>query len=82
MKITDKAQAALQQPDSRARTVQMTDELREKFSRVAGEVVDLLKARTEGPMEAYMILQFVMHGFEDSYGIRGGIILDKDDAKN
>ena len=42
-------------------------------------VCDLLRAETQGPVEAYMILQFVVDGFEATYGIRGGIIMGKED---
>lgn len=81
MKMSDKAAAALQQPDTRTITTEMTPELKAKFSRIAGAVVDLLRRNTQNPAEAYMVLQFVMHGFEDTYGIRGGIIMDKSDKQ-
>jgi hypothetical protein len=54
----------------------MTPERKEKFSRVYGKVVELLKRNSEGPMEAYMLLCFIQQAFEKSYGIRGGVIVD------
>lgn len=81
MKFTNNAQAALQQQDSRTRAVAMTPELKAKFSRVTGLVVDLLRENSGGPIEAYMMLQFIQHAFEDRYGIRGGIIVEKDEAE-
>jgi hypothetical protein len=81
VKFTNNAQAALQQQDSRTRAVAMTPELKAKFSRVTGLVVDLLRENSGGPIEAYMMLQFIQHAFEDRYGIRGGIIVEKDEAE-
>ena len=82
MKVTNNAEAALQRPGTRAISKVMTPELREKYSRVCGLVVDLLKANSDDPAEAYMILQFTMHGFEDTFGIRGGVIVEKEDPKH
>ncbi|MCU1338814.1 MAG: hypothetical protein JWO19_4395 [Bryobacterales bacterium] len=82
MKLTDKARAALQEPGTRAVITEMTPERKEKYSRIAGAVVDLLRRNTETPGEAYMVLQFVMHGFEESYGIRGGIIMEHGDKQD
>ena len=82
MKFTNNAQAALGQPDTKAIAIPMTPELRDKYKRVSGEVIDLLKRNTKGPVEAYMILQFVQHAFEDAYDIRGGIIAENADQKS
>jgi hypothetical protein len=82
MKFTNNAQAALKQPDTRTRQIAMTPELKAKYSRVTGLVVDLLKQHSDGPMEAYVMLQFIQHAFEDTYGIRGSIIMDKDDEED
>lgn len=76
MKFTNDAQAALQQPDTRMKPVVMTEEMKRKFSRVTGLVVDLLKQHCDSPIEAYMMLQFIQHGFEDTYGIRGAVIVE------
>jgi hypothetical protein len=78
VKIDERAQRALQQPDSRAVTVELTPELKAKYSRISEQVCTLLRANTDGPMEAYMILHFVVQGFEDTYGIRGGFALGKE----
>jgi hypothetical protein len=68
----------LQQPDSQAVTVTLTPELKEKYSHVSGMVVDLLRANCDGPIEAYMILHFVQHSFEENYGIRAGFAIGQD----
>ena len=81
MKFSNNAQAALSEPDTRTKAIEMTPELKEKFSRMANELDDFMRARTSGPMEAYMILQFVVHAFEEAYGIRGGIIVGDEDFK-
>jgi hypothetical protein len=70
--IDDKAKAALQQPDTQAVSLEMTPERCEKYQRLTGSLIDLLKANTDSPLEAYMILHFAMQSFEESYGIRGG----------
>jgi hypothetical protein len=80
MKIDDKAAAALRDSSTQAIPIDMTPERKELFQRISGEIVDLLKRNTSGPIEAYMILHFVMLGFEENYGIRGGIVMG-DDAK-
>ena len=81
MKFSNNAQAALSDPDTRTKVIELTPELREKYSRVARELDEFLRARTSGPMEGYMVLQFVVHAFEECYGIRGGIIVSEDDFK-
>jgi hypothetical protein len=79
MKYSPNAKAALSEPGIRKKTIEMTPELKEKYKRVSDELDDFLRARTSGPMEAYMVLQFVVHAFEECYGIRGGIIIGDDD---
>lgn len=81
MKFSNNARAALGQPDTRTQTIEMTPERKAKYRRVTGLVVDLLNQHSDGPLEAYMMLQFIQHGFEDAYGIRGGIIMGDDDVK-
>lgn len=82
MKIDEKAQAALQQPGTQAATFEMTAELKARFSVIGGQVIDILRCNTSSPMEAYMLLHFVMKGLEETYDIRGGIIMEKGDAKH
>lgn len=81
MKFSNNAQAALSKSDTRTKAMGLTPELKEKYGRVAHELDDFLRARTSGPMEAYMVLQFVVHAFEEAYGIRGGIIVEEEDFK-
>lgn len=81
MNVNDKALRAMQQPDGKAITFEMTPERRAKFSRVSGAIVDLLRAQTDGPLESYMVLMFVTNGFEQLYNIRGGVIIGADEPK-
>jgi hypothetical protein len=81
MKFSNNAHAALGKADTQMRAIEMTPEMKAKYRRVTGLVVDLLKQHSDGPLEAYMMLQFIQHGFEDAYGIRGGIIMGADDVK-
>jgi hypothetical protein len=60
---------------------EMTEERKQKFSRVSNKIVELLRANCDTPPEAYMLLCFIMDGFESCYGVKGGIILDHEDTK-
>lgn len=75
MKLSPDAVAALQQPDTKSLMVEMTPEVRERLNKAADSVVDCLMVSTRGPMEAYMVLQFVREAFEEKFGIRAGIIV-------
>jgi hypothetical protein len=56
-------------------------EQKEKYRRVSEAVVDLLKKEFASPVEAYGLLRFVQLGFEDTYGIKGTLLVnDKDVA--
>ena len=81
MKFSKNAQAALADPETRKKVIEVTPELKEKYSRVALRLDDFLRERTSGPMEAYMVLQFLVQAFEEAYGIRGVIIVGDDDIK-
>lgn len=65
--------------DTHVKTLELTPERKEKFARVSAEVMDFIKARTEGPLEAYAIMRLVCDGLEEVYGIRGNIFLSDDD---
>ena len=73
--IDTQAEKALRESDTEAVAIEMTPELKQKFSRISGEVIDLLRAKTEGPIEAYILLKFIQHAFEEHYGIRWGVIM-------
>ena len=79
MKFSQNAKAALGQSDTEAIQFEMTSERRERYGRVSKQIVDLLHAHTENPAEGYMVLQLIVHSFEEAYGIRGGIIVDQGD---
>jgi hypothetical protein len=80
VKVDEKSQAALRQSDTQGVALVMTPEFKEKTKRLADQIIDLLKAGTEGPIEAYMVLQFIVRGFEDSYDIRGSVIVENEDG--
>ena len=77
MKIDAKAEAALRQEDTRMVHLEMTPEARAKFEGVTDEILHLLRTRTATPVEAYVVLHFLMKSFEDTYGIRGGLSVDR-----
>jgi hypothetical protein len=81
VKFSNNAKTALADPDTQQHAIELTPELKEKYKAVAHDLDDFLRARTGGPIEAYMVLQFVVQAFEEAYGIRGGIIMDEDDFK-
>ena len=76
MKLTPEAQAALARADTRGIFLDMTPERKQKFERLTRTIVDLLTSNTEGPLEAYMLLHLIRMGFEEQFGIRGGIVFD------
>jgi hypothetical protein len=82
MKLSERAAAALDKSDTRTMSFVMTPELKKRYSEVAGKLVDWLKANTETPVEAYMVMQFTIRAFEDGGGIRGSIIVENDDAQH
>jgi hypothetical protein len=58
----------------------MTPERKEKFKRVSGQVVDLLR-RELTPIEAFAVLQMILEGLRNNYDIRGAIMLDSPTEK-
>jgi hypothetical protein len=64
----------LRDPDKGVVLVEMTDEVKERISRIACEMIDELIKRTKGPHEAYMVLHFLMAVMEERYGIRGAML--------
>jgi hypothetical protein len=82
MELSEKAAAALDMSDTKTLTFEMTPELKERYSEVAGKLVDWLRANTASPVEAYMVMQFTIRAFEDGGGIRGSIIVENEDSKH
>jgi hypothetical protein len=80
VKINNQAAAPLKEQDIRGVKIEITPELREKFERVSHEIIDLLRAKTIGPLEAYAVLRFVMDGLEEVCGIRGAVIANHDET--
>lgn len=81
MKLSEKAAAALDRSDTKTLTFEMTPQLKERYNEVAAKLIDWLKANTESPVEAYMVMVFTIQALEET-GIRGSIIVGKDDLKH
>lgn len=79
-KIDAKTAAAMQAPDTTAVPIELTPEMKAHFSRISNQIVDLLKANTKTPMEAYMVLHFIMASLEEIYGIRGALAVTGEDG--
>ena len=50
MKFSQNAQAALSEPDTKAVAYEMTPERKERFRQIGNEVMDLIVAKTKGPL--------------------------------
>jgi hypothetical protein len=82
VKLSDKAAAALEMSDTKTMSFVMTPELKKRYSEIAGNLVDWLRANTESPVEAYMVMQFTIQAFEEGGGIRGSVIVENGDAQH
>lgn len=71
LQIDAQAKAALADPNTKAVTLEMTPEMRERFSVISHEIMGVIQAKTRGPMEAYVILKFIMSALEERFGIAG-----------
>ncbi len=60
--------------------LEMDDARRAKFKRLSAQIITLLKAECESPVEAYMLVRFIQDGFEQSYDIKGSIVYGKEDV--
>lgn len=58
----------------------MTDERKERFSRVTGMIIDLCRSELPDPIEAYAVLKLCMEALGSSYDIRDSFML-KDGSK-
>jgi hypothetical protein len=54
---------------SRVIYIDMTDERKAHWGRVSSEIIDLLKREFPNPMEAHGLLNVVLKGLQDTYGI-------------
>ena len=82
VKFTEHAKRALGEADTKTVTFEMTPELKEKYQAICHKIVDLLMAETRGPVEAYMVIQFVQLALEEMAGIKGGIIIENQDSQH
>jgi len=64
-------------PETETVCVEVTSEARAKWQRIANCIFDLLMESTGGPDEAYIILQSLVHHFEENYGMRGEFIMER-----
>lgn len=61
---------------TKAVAIDLTDpKTKARYQKISEAVIDLLRERTNGPMEAYMILRFVVQTLEEAYDIKGGFIV-------
>jgi hypothetical protein len=54
----------------------------ERYCRICNEMLDELIKRTEGPVEAFMVLHYLIESLGKSNGIEGGLILEAKDLGN
>jgi hypothetical protein len=71
--------AALRDPSTKAKLVELTPELKERIMRISDEMIEEVVKRTKGPAEAYMVMYFVMQSLEQMSGIRGAVVTGSDD---
>lgn len=81
MKLSKKAIEALKLVDTRVVAVDMDEVRKAKFKLVSDEILLILRSHMSNPLEAYMLLQFMIQGFEETYDIRGSTILQEEDMK-
>jgi hypothetical protein len=79
-KISKEFEEAARQPDSRAHTIEVTPELKQRLSKISAELIDWLQEHTKGPIEAYMLLHFTMETLQEAAGIRASVIVEDGDA--
>lgn len=79
MRIDDKSAQALQQPDTKIVSLEMTTERKQRYKRLAEQIIDLLQANAT-PLESYSILRMVIGSLQEAYGIRGGLEIDEQDS--
>ena len=82
MKATPGAFEALRKNPERAVTVVMTDELREKHRAIGREIIHMLLSKTDGPVEARIVLQFVVNAFDSAFDCKGVIIGERSDEEH
>lgn len=78
MKITGDIKSA---KNSKAVGFSLTDEVREKWMKIADKIVDILMRETSGPAEARMVLQHIANALDESYGIKAVIIQERGDSE-
>jgi hypothetical protein len=77
--IDEQSAKALQDVDTQIVTLEMTTERKERYKRLAEQIIDLLRANAT-PLESYSILRMVLGSLQQAYGIRGGFEVEQDDA--
>lgn len=73
-----KLQAALKDPNNRAVAIEMTDERRARLADISARLYDWLKANTDEPIEAMMVLRFTLDSFAEFFGVHHMQAIDRD----
>lgn len=57
-------------PGDRVEMFEVTDAMRERISKICGDLADWLMAHTSGPSEAFICLDFVADSMRHQYGLK------------
>jgi len=71
MKLSDKIQLAIRNPESEVHTIELTPEYQEHLVHICEQVIDEIGKRTVGPAEALMVVHFIKESLEEEFGITG-----------
>jgi capsular polysaccharide biosynthesis protein len=77
MKIPASAMKALREQDAKITNIEMTDELRDKWSKIANQVIDILTRECKNPIEARMVLEHIVRSWDETFDIKSVIITEK-----
>lgn len=80
MRMDKQDQEAIETPGTVTGTVEMTPEVKERIKRAALAVNDAMRATTDNPLEAYIVLREILSFMEKEYGIRGRVIVEDIDV--
>ena len=62
---------ALRDPDTKVLAIEMTPERKERLQKITDAIADHLIRITNGPLEAYMAVSFLMQSLEETLEARG-----------
>lgn len=78
IKFNEQAKKMMKDPEVRAVMLEMTPERTKRMADISNEIYDLLKQKTEGPLEGHIILQTVLEFFEKHYGPIGVVEIGRE----